>query len=91
MKTTNEIEALRKRVSELSDELVKAQQELRNAQVALCPVQVGDLVKSEHGTIFKVASIKPTHGKFWVSGFPILKGGEFGKRVVQLYSDWEPV
>lgn len=91
MKTPEEIEALRKRIAELHDELTAAKQQLFEAQVALCPVQIGGLVKSINGSIHKVAFIKPMAGKFWVYAVPTLKSGAFGKREVLLYDDWEPV
>lgn len=89
MKTTNEIEALKKRVSVLTDDLSTAKKELLTAQIELSPVQIGDLIKSKRGVIHKVAAIRPFMGIFWVSGFPTLKSGEFGKRTVNLYGDWE--
>lgn len=85
----DKIEALRKRIDDLADELRAAKAELLAAELETSPVNIGDLVKARDGKIYKITCVRPSFKSFWVSGNPQRKDGSFGTAIRHLYTNWE--
>ena len=86
---TDEIEALRETVRDLTLKLQNASAKLRAAEIAAAGVNIGDVV-SYRGVRYRVTDVNPRSwgGKVWVKGNPVKKDGTFGRAKRHLYDDW---
>ena len=85
-----DIPDLKRRVSELRNQLHEAERALYDARCALTGLSIGDVVESK-GKRYRVTKIDPGFGVVWASGNPELKAGGWGTSVRCLYSNWTKV
>lgn len=83
-----EIERLQADADRLRGELQRAEQLLRAAEIATCPVQIGEIV-TVRGKEYRVTAIDPRFRSHWLKGNPRKADGSFGTSERHLYSDWK--
>ena len=86
MVTLKELEA---KVRSAARAFGEAKRALKAAQLAACPVKVGDIVVSR-GVEYRVLGIDTSWdvNRPWLVGVPRKKNGEFGARTRNLYGNW---
>lgn len=91
------IDELKRAVDDARSLLEKANRVLREAQIAACPVAIGDIVRAVEGPyagkLFRVADIDVRFGSDspWIVVNPQRLNGSYGIAKWHLFSNWEKV